>query len=127
MPYTEDGETWNADFRTFEEGMAENRPGHKAFVDYKLPSWCKHPLTHPTSGIMIDNKDYAYACTDRGCGSALDGVGNHLQFAPAHIAAMHGDMEMLDTCTPLDLNAKDVNGKTAAHYSVECGTAWVLQ
>jgi len=127
MPYTEDGETWDVDYRRFEDGMAENRPGHKAFVDYKLPSWCKHPLTHPTSGIMIDNKDYAYACTDRGTGTALDGLGNHMGYSASHIAAMYGDMEMLESCKPAELNARDVNGKTAAHYAVDAGTPWVLQ
>jgi len=127
MPYTEDGETWDHDYRRFEDGMAENKPGHKAFVDYKLPAWCKHPITHPTSGIMIDNKDYAYACTDRGTGTALDGLGNHMGYAASHIAAMYGDMEILESCKPSDLNARDVNGKTAAHYAVDAGTPWVLQ
>jgi [acyl-carrier-protein] S-malonyltransferase len=127
MPYTEDGETWDPDYRRYEEGMAENRPGHKALVDYKLPSWVKHPLTHPTSGVMIECKDYAYACTDRGTGTALDGLGNHIGFASSHVAAMYGDMEMLESCKPAELNARDVNGKTAAHYAVDSGASWVLQ
>jgi len=127
MPYTEDGETWNPDYRTYEEGMAENRPGHKALVDYKLPSWTKHPLTHPTSGVYIDNKDYAYACTDPSSGTALDGLGNHMGYGPSHIAAMYGDMEMLEACSPSELNGRDVNGKTAAHYAVDSGVPWVIQ
>jgi len=127
MPYTEDGETWDGNYNRYEEGMAENKPGHKAFVDYQLPSWTIHPLTHPTSGIMIDNKDYAYACTDRGTGTALDGLGNLMSKAPSHIAAMYGDMEILESCKPSELNARDVNGKVAAHYAVDSGTAWVLQ
>merc|ERR1719183_2458109 len=127
MPYGEDGESWDIDYRRYEEGMAENQPGHKAFVEYKLPNWCKHPITHPTSGIMIDNKDYAYACTDRAVGTALDGLGNHLQFSPSHIAALYGDMEMIQACSPAELNARDVNGKTAAHYCADSGSPWVLQ
>lgn len=127
MPYGEDGETWDIDYRRYEEGMAENRPGHKAFVDYKLPSWAIHPLTHPGSGITVGVKDYAYASTDRGTGTALDGIGNHLQNSPAHIAAQYGDMEMLESCTPSQLNARDVNGKTTTHYAMDAGTSWVVQ
>mmetsp|Transcript_32161 Transcript_32161/g.60051 ORF Transcript_32161/g.60051 Transcript_32161/m.60051 type:complete len:569 (+) Transcript_32161:113-1819(+) len=127
MPYTEDGETWDPNTRKFEEGMAENQPGHKSFVDYKLPSWVKHPLTHPSSGIFVEVKDYAYAGTDGGSGTALDGIGNILGWTPAHVAAMYGDMEMLEACAPAELNGKDVNGKTAAHSAVDHGVAWILQ
>lgn len=127
MPYGDDGESWDLDYRRYEEGMAENRPGHKPFIDYKLPNWAKHPLTHPGSGITVGCKDYAYACTDRGTGTALDGIGNHLQNSPSHIAALYGDMMMLESCSAIELNYRDVNGKSAAHYAVDAGTSWVLQ
>lgn len=127
MPYTEDGETWDLDYSRYEEGMAENKPGHRAFTDYKLPQWCKHPLTHPSSGVFVGVKDYAYACTDSGTGTSLDGLGNHLGWSPSHVAAMYGDMEMLESCSPAEVNAKDVTGKTAAHHAVDMGMSWVLQ
>jgi hypothetical protein len=38
MPYLEDGETWDVDYGQYVEGMAENRPGHKKFIDYELPN-----------------------------------------------------------------------------------------
>jgi [acyl-carrier-protein] S-malonyltransferase len=127
MPYTEDGETWSPDARHYEEGMSENKPGHRPLVDYKLPAWVNHPLVHPSSGIFIDNKDYAYTCTDPSSGTALDGIGNHMGYGVAHIAAMYGDMEILESCSPSELNARDVNGKTAAHFAAESGASWIMQ
>merc|ERR1712216_190393 len=53
--------------------------------------------------------------------------GNHLQFSPSHIAALYGDMEMLQACSPAELNARDVNGKTAAHYCAYAGSPWCLE
>jgi len=53
--------------------------------------------------------------------------GNHLQFSPSHIAALYGDMEMLQACSPAELNARDVNGKTAAHYCADAGSPWCLE
>jgi len=127
MPYDNDGVTWVADGSAHVDGMAENKPGHKSFEKYELPSWCKHPLTHPSSGIAVDNSDYAYACAGQGTGSALDGMGNCMGRGPAHIAAMYGDMEMLESCTDAELNARDCNGRTAAHTAAELGMPWVLQ
>jgi len=127
MPYEEDGETWNEDFWAYQDGMAENKPGHKGFGEYQLPSWCRHPLTHPSSGISVDNKDYAYSCVSQATCTALDGLGNCMGRGPAHIAAMYGDMEMLESCSEMELNARDSNGRTAAHCAAELGMSWVLQ
>eukprot|EP00747_Dinoflagellata_sp_TGD_P162661 gnl/TRDRNA2_/TRDRNA2_180508_c0_seq1.p1 gnl/TRDRNA2_/TRDRNA2_180508_c0~~gnl/TRDRNA2_/TRDRNA2_180508_c0_seq1.p1 ORF type:complete len:562 (+),score=155.56 gnl/TRDRNA2_/TRDRNA2_180508_c0_seq1:86-1771(+) len=119
MPYAEDGETWESDYRAYFDGMAENKPGHKPFADYKLPFWAKHPLTHPSSGIFMDVDRFAYSCGD--------GLSNNLGWSPAHIAAVYGDMEMLESCTDVELNAKNIYGKTAAHYAVESGCSWAIQ
>lgn len=127
MPYNEDGDSWNVDMRTHLEGQAENKAGHKAFVDYSLPEWVKHPMTHPTSGVFVSTKDYAYCCTDLGTGTALDGIGNVLGLGPAHVAGSFGDMEMLESCTPAEINARDVSGKTTAHYAVDNGMSWICQ
>ena len=32
------------------------RPGHRKFGSYKLPTWAKHPLTHPFNGVVITAK-----------------------------------------------------------------------
>lgn len=32
------------DPRAYAKGQVENQPGHKAFVDYSLPEWVRHPL-----------------------------------------------------------------------------------
>merc|ERR1719247_245605 len=36
-------------------------------------------------------------------------------------------MEMLESCTDLELSAKNIYGKTAAHYAVESGCSWAVQ
>mmetsp|Transcript_20209 Transcript_20209/g.50478 ORF Transcript_20209/g.50478 Transcript_20209/m.50478 type:complete len:560 (-) Transcript_20209:108-1787(-) len=123
MPYQEDGETWDVDYNTYMEGMAENKPGHKKFDEYALPKWVKHPLSHPFSGIYIDVKDYAYASLN----GALDGLTNFHGWGPAHIACMYGDMEMLQACTEAELNAQTTNGETPAYYAVRYGNSWCLQ
>jgi len=127
MPYGEDGETWDGDYRQHFEGMAENQPGHKKFADYNLPRWTKHPLTHPFSGVFIDAADFAYSAMKPESGTSLDGVGNHHGWGPAHIAARFGDMEMLEVCTDAQLSQPTHSGDTPAHYAVEVGHAWVLQ
>merc|ERR1712096_48376 len=74
MPYADDGETWTEEYTVYDEGMAENKPGHKSFNEYKLPRWVKHPITHPFSGIMVVPKHYAFASFT----STLDGLTNHM-------------------------------------------------
>jgi len=123
MPYLEDGESWDLDYSQHVQGMAENRPGHRKFDDYKLPKWVKHPLSHPFSGITIGAEAYAYACLS----GTLDGLTNYMNWNPAHIACMYGDMEMLQSCTEADLNARNVNGETPAYCAVRYGTSWCLQ
>mmetsp|Transcript_96033 Transcript_96033/g.296164 ORF Transcript_96033/g.296164 Transcript_96033/m.296164 type:complete len:561 (+) Transcript_96033:95-1777(+) len=123
MPYEEDGETWDADYKQYIEGMAENKPGHRKFDEYNLPKWVKHPLSHPFSGMYIDVKDYAYACLS----GALDGLENFHGWGPAHIACMYGDMDMLKSCTEDELNAQTANGETPAWYAVRYGSPWCLQ
>mmetsp|Transcript_37525 Transcript_37525/g.69942 ORF Transcript_37525/g.69942 Transcript_37525/m.69942 type:complete len:554 (+) Transcript_37525:120-1781(+) len=119
MPYLEDGETWSADADVVEDGMAENRPGHKKFSSYRLPSWAKHPLTHPFNGIITGPKDYMYA--------AGDGFVNPLGWSDAHIACKYGDVPMLERCTPEALSRPTSMGDLPAHYAVMYGTAWCLQ
>jgi [acyl-carrier-protein] S-malonyltransferase len=123
MPYEEDGETWDQNYKQYIDGMAENKPGHKKFDEYNLPKWVKHPLTHPFSGIYIDVKDYCYACNS----GALDGLSNYIGWGPGHIAAMFGDLDMLQSCSEEELNAQTANGETPAYYSVRYGSPWCLQ
>mmetsp|Transcript_56456 Transcript_56456/g.165744 ORF Transcript_56456/g.165744 Transcript_56456/m.165744 type:complete len:560 (-) Transcript_56456:64-1743(-) len=123
MPYLEDGETWDADYKLHVEGMAENKPGHKKFDEYALPKWVKHPLSHPFSGLYVEPKDYAYAALS----GSLDGLTNFLGWGPGHIACMYGDLQMLQACSEMELSAMTVNGETPAYYSVRYGTPWCLQ
>lgn len=119
MPYLEDGETWCQDYDVKEDGMAENRPGHKKFASYKLPTWAKHPLTHPFNGVIVTAKDYMY--------TAGDGFVNPLGWSIAHIACKYGDVAMLDMCTAEELSRPSSMGDRPAHYAVMYGTSWCLQ
>eukprot|EP00440_Ansanella_granifera_P002464 gb/GFBE01002681.1/.p1 GENE.gb/GFBE01002681.1/~~gb/GFBE01002681.1/.p1 ORF type:complete len:554 (+),score=120.03 gb/GFBE01002681.1/:1-1662(+) len=119
MPYLEDGETWCADYDMAEEGMAENRPGHRKFSTYKLPTWAKHPLTHPFNGIVAGPKEYMY--------SAGDGFSNPLGWSIAHIACKYGDVRILEMCRPEELSRPSSTGDLPAHYAVQYGTPWCLQ
>lgn len=123
MPYEEDGESWDLDYKQHIDGMAENRPGHKKFDAYRLPKWVKHPLSHPFSGISVTPDAYAYACLN----GTLDGLTNFLGWGPAHIACMYGNMDMLKACNEQELNAQTFNGETPAWYAVRYGTPWCLQ
>eukprot|EP00933_Yihiella_yeosuensis_P052954 TRINITY_DN51111_c0_g1_i1.p1 TRINITY_DN51111_c0_g1~~TRINITY_DN51111_c0_g1_i1.p1 ORF type:complete len:561 (+),score=136.95 TRINITY_DN51111_c0_g1_i1:93-1775(+) len=123
MPYEEDGETWDSHYSVHIDGMAENKPGHRKFDDYKLPKWAKHPLAHPFSGVSLDAKAYAYACLS----GSLDGLTNFMGWGPGHIACMFGDMQMLQACSKQELNQQTVNGETPAWYAVRYGNPWCLQ
>jgi len=123
MPYNEDGETWDLAYNKFTEGMAENKPGHKSFNQYKLPKWVKHPMSHPFSGLFIDCPSYAYACLN----GAQDGLTNYLNLGPGHVAGIFGDMEMLAACSTAELNARTLNGETPAHFAISYGHPWILQ
>jgi len=125
MPYGEDGETWDQDYVQFHDGMAENKPGHKPFVSYNLPSWCKHPITHPFSGVFLDVETYAYR--QHLPMSALDGHYNYLQKGLGHIGAGYGDLDMLEACTEAELNAPNIMGATPASEAVQNGMSWALQ
>ncbi|OLP87520.1 Malonyl-CoA-acyl carrier protein transacylase, mitochondrial [Symbiodinium microadriaticum] len=118
MPYLEDGETWSADYDVAEHGMAENRPGHRKFSSYRLPTWAKHPLTHPFNGIVTGPKDYMYA--------AGDGFVNPLGWSDAHIACKYGDVTMLERSTPEALSRPTSMGDLPAHYAVMYGMPWCL-
>jgi [acyl-carrier-protein] S-malonyltransferase len=119
MPYMEDGETWSNDLDMYEEGMAENKPGHRSFSTYKLPTWCKHPLSHPFNGIVISPKEYMYM--------AGDGFTNPLGWSIGHVGAKYGDIGILEMCTMEELNRPNVEGKTPANYCVKYGCPWALQ
>lgn len=119
MPYKDDGETWSGDVDVHEDGMAENRPGHRSFSSYALPDWVKHPLAHPFSGIGVAPKDYMYA--------AGDGFTNPLGWSIGHVGAKFGDIGMLEMCTAEELSRCSVDGHTPAHYCVQYGTPWCLQ
>ncbi|CAE8649279.1 unnamed protein product, partial [Polarella glacialis] len=123
MPYEEDGETWDINYRSHLDGMAENKPGHKKFDEYNLPKWVKHPIAHPFSGMAIEASAYSYACLN----GTLDGLTNSSGLGPAHIATMFGDMEMLQACSEEELSRPSVNGETPAYYAVRYGTPWCLQ
>jgi len=119
MPYLEDGETWSNDLDMYEEGMAENKPGHKTFSSYKLPSWCKHPLSHPFNGILVGPKEYMYM--------AGDGFTNPMGWSIGHVGAKYGDVNILEMCTSEELNRPSVEGQTPSNYCVQYGTPWCLQ
>lgn len=119
MPYLEDGETWHEDADVYEEGMAENQPGHRKFSDYKLPSWARHPLNHPSAGILMGPKDYMHSCGD--------GLANPLGWSLAHVACKWGDIDLLEMCTFEELNHQTNEGHTPANYCVQHGTPWCLQ
>mmetsp|Transcript_17567 Transcript_17567/g.55324 ORF Transcript_17567/g.55324 Transcript_17567/m.55324 type:complete len:555 (-) Transcript_17567:137-1801(-) len=118
MPYLEDGETWSNDFDLYDEGMAENKPGHKSFSQYKLPKWCKHPLSHPFNGVLVGPKDYMYM--------AGDGFTNPMGWSIAHVGAKFGDVGILEMATEEELNRPSVEGQTPASYAVTYGTPWCL-
>ncbi|CAE8606259.1 unnamed protein product, partial [Polarella glacialis] len=119
MPYLEDGETWSRDFNVSEEGMAENRPGHRKFGSYNLPTWAKHPLKHPFNGVVVGPKDFMY--------TAGDGFVNPLGWSIAHVAAKYGDVDILDMCSQEELSRPTSVGETPAHYCVMHATPWCLQ
>jgi len=119
MPYLEDGETWSHDLDMYEEGMAENKPGHKKFSTYQLPTWCKHPLSHPFNGILVGPKDYMYM--------AGDGFTNPMGWSIGHIGAKFGDVGLLEMCTEEELNRPSLQGETPASYCVQYGAPWALQ
>lgn len=123
MPYLEDGETWDTDYKQHMDGMAENQPGHKRFDEYALPKWARHPMSHPFSGVYVEVKDYAYASLS----GAMDGLGNFHGWGPAHIACMFGDMEMLESCSDAEISARNNNEETPAYVSVRYGYPWCLQ
>lgn len=99
--------------------MAENKPGHKKFSEYKLPKWSKHPLTHPGNGIIVGPKEYMY--------SSGDGFMNPIGWSIAHVACKFGDIDLLEMCTPEELNHQTYEGHTPANYCVQHGTSWCLQ
>jgi len=119
MPYLEDGETWSTDFQCHEEGMAENKPGHRKLTSYTLPKWTLHPLTHPFSGQVVGPKDYMY--------SAGDGFCNPMRWSIAHVGTKFGDVSILARATEEELSRQDCYGATPAVYCVQHGTAWCLQ
>mmetsp|Transcript_21023 Transcript_21023/g.65632 ORF Transcript_21023/g.65632 Transcript_21023/m.65632 type:complete len:555 (-) Transcript_21023:89-1753(-) len=119
MPYLEDGETWSNDLDMYEEGMAENKPGHRTFSSYKLPAWCKHPLSHPFNGILVGPKEYMYM--------AGDGFTNPMGWSIGHVGAKYGDLSILEMCTTEELNRPSVEGHTPANYAVQFGCPWALQ
>lgn len=119
MPYLEDGETWNDNTDFHEEGMAENKPGHKKYSAYSLPKWAKHPLTHPFNGMIGHPKEYMH--------SAGDGYLNPLGWSIAHVACKFGDIDILEMCTMEELNHQNYEGYTPASYAVQHGTSWCLQ
>jgi [acyl-carrier-protein] S-malonyltransferase len=119
MPYLEDGETWSNDLDMYEEGMAENKPGHRSFSTYKLPSWCKHPLSHPFNGIVVAPQEYMYM--------AGDGLTNPLGWSIGHVGAKFGDIGILEMCTTEELNRPNIDGDTPAAYCVKYGCPWALQ
>eukprot|EP00403_Amphidinium_massartii_P024233 CAMPEP_0178388806 /NCGR_PEP_ID=MMETSP0689_2-20121128/9785_1 /TAXON_ID=160604 /ORGANISM="Amphidinium massartii, Strain CS-259" /LENGTH=547 /DNA_ID=CAMNT_0020009225 /DNA_START=19 /DNA_END=1659 /DNA_ORIENTATION=- len=119
MPYLEDGETWNPRTDGYEEGMAENKPGHKPFGSYGLPGWVKHPLSHPASAVIIGGKEYMHA--------GGDGMRNRIGWSVGHIGAKFGDLDLLAMCTPEELNWQDIDGNTPAAYACLHGCAWALK
>eukprot|EP00416_Gambierdiscus_australes_P019157 CAMPEP_0171083074 /NCGR_PEP_ID=MMETSP0766_2-20121228/17492_1 /TAXON_ID=439317 /ORGANISM="Gambierdiscus australes, Strain CAWD 149" /LENGTH=552 /DNA_ID=CAMNT_0011540487 /DNA_START=14 /DNA_END=1672 /DNA_ORIENTATION=- len=119
MPYLEDGETWSNDLDIYEEGMAENKPGHKTFSSYKLPSWAKHPLSHPFNGILVGPKEYMYM--------SGDGFANPMGWSIGHVGAKYGDMALLEMCSEEELNRPNMEGQTPANYAVQYGSSWCLQ
>jgi len=119
MPYLEDGETWSSHQDIFEEGMAENRPGHKQFSTYSLPSWAKHPLAHPFNGVITGPKEFMY--------SAGDGMTNPLGWSIAHIGAKYGDISLLEMANEEELSRKNGEGRLPAHYCVMYSSPWCLQ
>lgn len=119
MPYLEDGETWYGECDDYVEGMAENKLGHRKFASYDLPSWSKHPLTHPFSGVIVSAKDYIHA--------AGDGLVNPMGWSIAHVGAKFGDISILEKATHEELNRQTVEGMTPAQYCVQHATPWCLQ
>jgi len=119
MPYLEDGETWSKDMDMYEEGMAENKPGHRKFSTYNLPIWAKHPLSHPFNGIIVSPKEYMYMFGE--------GITNPLGWSIGHVGAKYGDISILEMCTMEELNRPSVEGQTPANYCVQFGTPWCLQ
>mmetsp|Transcript_18205 Transcript_18205/g.39959 ORF Transcript_18205/g.39959 Transcript_18205/m.39959 type:complete len:556 (-) Transcript_18205:34-1701(-) len=119
MPYLEDGETWDDNQDVYDEGMAENRPGHKKFSSYVLPRWAKHPLSHPFNGVNTGPKEYMF--------HAGDGLCNPIGFSVAHVGAKYGDVALLEMANEEELSRATSEGHTPAHYCVTHGTPWCLQ
>jgi len=119
MPYLEDGETWSTDFDIYEEGMAENKPGHKKFSQYTLPSWAKHPLSHPFNGVVLGPDAYYHM--------AGDGFLNPMNWSIAHVACRFGDLDLLEMCSSEELDWQTIEGHSPAQYCVQHATPWCLQ
>merc|ERR1719440_2536301 len=71
------------------------------------------------NGLIVGPKEYAHA--------AGDGFMNPLGWSIAHVACKFGDIDMLEMCTPQELNHQTYEGHTPANYCVQHETPWCLQ